>query len=362
MMANPQPSDPHGILVHVIKENLIMRKFTEQQRNIIDLIIRLSWDCGNKAWQYGSYKDFEVIGMYKSDVREQLDYLELHKVILHFQKYKLLMFNKNYDEWLIPYKPKSTPKKLSSLVHSSLKSSNEVRNILTVLEVSFNKVSDSLTELVENDLRFNPPEQANPTHSGVPKESIKYTTTTVAVMDKSPDGTSIIPVADMDADSIQQVYPDAVLGEESDADSINAVSLVEDHYASKVLGKALVQKPDDMQMIFETCSKYPADFIIKCIDTACKDHLKRNNGILSIKSFRYFLSIFEEEWIKKQLREQGKTIKPEEPVVNLGTRAVQRQQNNKLNSKPNRFHNFEQRTAKYSKSELEALLKKKGSG
>ncbi|MCX8132108.1 MAG: DnaD domain protein [Clostridia bacterium] len=163
-MANPQPTDAHGIITHEIQENILIRDFSKQQLKIIYLIIRLSWGCGNKAWQYENYKDFEVVGLFKSDVSKQLTFLKNNKVIEWIEKYNLLIFNKDYEQWLIPLK--SDSKTIKNLVHKCLKNTNEVSNLLTVLEKNTNEVSKKSEQFVTD----------NPTDitvSGVPKESIK---------------------------------------------------------------------------------------------------------------------------------------------------------------------------------------------
>lgn len=164
-MASPQPTDAHGIIAHSIQENILIRDFSKQQLKIIYLVIRLSWGCsGNKAWQYTSYKDFEVIGLYKSDVAKNLRYLHNNKVIRWEEKYNLLIFNKDYDQWTIP--KKVDIKAIDKLIHESLKNTNEVRNTLTVLVKNTNGVSEKLERLKPNTPR-------NTRGSEVPKESIK---------------------------------------------------------------------------------------------------------------------------------------------------------------------------------------------
>lgn len=165
-MASPQPTDAHGIIAHDIQENLITRNFTEQQLKIIYLIIRLSWGCGLKAWQYNSYRDFEAIGIYKSDIAGHLKYLANNRVIDWVEKYNLLIFNKDYDEWKIPINKKSSPGSMDILVHESLKNSNDVRELLTVLGKIPNGVrkfperSETETSTAAKDIKL-------------PKESIK---------------------------------------------------------------------------------------------------------------------------------------------------------------------------------------------
>ena len=165
-MANPQPTDAHGIIAHEIQENLLIRGFTEKLLKLIYLIIRLSWGCNCKGWQYKSYKDFEVIGIYKGNVAGHLNYLRENKVIYWNEKYKFIAFNKNYDEWKIAITKNSGSERIKSLVSDSLKNCNEVRNILTVLDIFKNDVR----EIPERQNSDKPIVEPICVH---PKESIK---------------------------------------------------------------------------------------------------------------------------------------------------------------------------------------------
>jgi hypothetical protein len=206
-MANPQPNDAHGVIAHDIQENLITRNFTEQQLKIIYLIIRLSWGCGLKAWQYNSYRDFEAIGIYKSDIAGHLRYLSNNRVIEWVEKYNLLIFNKDYDEWKIPINKKSSPGLMSKLVHESLKNSNDVRELLTMLGK------------IPNDVRKNPERSETETPTTAkdikpPKESINksiiYTTSDVKF---TPDTVEFQLTAQL-RDGILRNYPKAKMPED----------------------------------------------------------------------------------------------------------------------------------------------------
>lgn len=167
-MANPQPNDAHIILAHTIQDNLLLRDFSKIHLKVIYLVIRLSWGCASKGWQYKSYRDFEVIGLYKSDVAKVLTFLNSNNVITWNKKYNLLIFNKDFDTWTIPLK---TDKKLfSDLIHNSLKNTNEVRNLLTILGVECLEITNGVSKKSERQ------KSDNTDISNVctlPKESIK---------------------------------------------------------------------------------------------------------------------------------------------------------------------------------------------
>lgn len=172
-MANPQPTDAHGIIAHDIQENLLIRDFTLLQLKIIYLVIRLSWGCGNKSWQYNSYRDFEVIGIYKGDVATQLKYLKNNNVLGWNPKYSLISFNKDFDQWKIPINKRSSQERIKTLVHDSLKKANEVRNLLTVLGKNEQESSEFTNGVSEKRERDNAETHTDSKDCMQPKESIK---------------------------------------------------------------------------------------------------------------------------------------------------------------------------------------------
>lgn len=103
-----------------------------------------------------------------------------------------------------------------------------------------------------------------------------------------------IPVADMDADSVQQ---DPVLDEGADP---SPCAIVEKHYAANVLNRAVVGSTD-LKIIFDTCNLYPVDFILETMDITVKAN-KERNGKCTIKSFNYFMPVLEEAWKKRQFK------------------------------------------------------------
>jgi DnaD/phage-associated family protein len=181
-MANPQPNDPHGVIAHDIQENILIRDFSKQQLRVIYLVIRLSWGCGVKVWQYESYKDFEVIGLYKGDVAKNLTFLNTNNVVTWNKQYKLLAFNKNYDTWTVAKTFETTD--IKKLVSKSLKNTNLVSEILTPLVKNTNAVSETLTKPLVNHERFKAGTSTGNDISDVPKESIKESNNTTTTEEK----------------------------------------------------------------------------------------------------------------------------------------------------------------------------------
>lgn len=220
VMVNPQPTDAKGFIVHEIQENILMRDFTVQQLKIIYLIIRLSWGCGSKAWKYENYTDFEVIGIYKTDVAKRLRSLADANVIKWFEDYKLLIFNKYYDEWLIPIKATSNKSKIDSLIHKSLKNANLVSEILTTLvkheqglQNTNPKVSETLTKPLVKHLRFETANADVEQNTDTPKERIKERIKYISSSKVTPEKfyqDNFGPIKPFVADSIRHWIDDGV--------------------------------------------------------------------------------------------------------------------------------------------------------
>ena len=72
-------------------------RLTARQRKILDLILRLSWGCAKKDAYIPHQRDFNVVGVHEVDVKDELTWLEVSKVIARQEAF--YWFNKNYDEW-----------------------------------------------------------------------------------------------------------------------------------------------------------------------------------------------------------------------------------------------------------------------
>lgn len=168
-MANPQPTDAHLITAHSIGEAVMMRDFSKNQRKILDLILRLSWGCGKKYAYIPQQKDFKVVGIFESDIKKNLDWLELSKII--YRDGPFYWFNKDFDQWQISRVNPFDPKRLSELLSLNL---NGNRSQLSDLLSHHPKIS----ELLSGKLGNNEPIGSEITKSVTPelassKESIK---------------------------------------------------------------------------------------------------------------------------------------------------------------------------------------------
>ena len=120
-MANPQPTDAHLRISHAISEELMMRDFTKRQRSILDFILRLSWGCGKKQAIIPKMQDFEICGVARTKIKDELNYLVNARVIEWEKEMNLFSFSKNYDTWKISIVPNYNKERLTELVHINLK-------------------------------------------------------------------------------------------------------------------------------------------------------------------------------------------------------------------------------------------------
>jgi len=117
-MANPQPTDAHLRIAHSINEAIMLRDFTKRQRKILDLILRLSWGCGKNDAYIPHQNDFCIVGIYESDVKAELTWLEQSKIII--RQDMLYWFNKDFDQWQISRVKPFQPERLSELLSLNL--------------------------------------------------------------------------------------------------------------------------------------------------------------------------------------------------------------------------------------------------
>ncbi len=149
-MASPQPTDAHLRLAHSLFEEIAMRDFSKRQRSIIDLVLRLSWGCGKKAWMYDGYADFEAVGVYRNVVSEELQYLERNQVIRWFPEYRIIMLNKHFDDWTIARKKKTSSEHMKKLVNSSLQNIEVTNVLLSTLLQNIDPNNESLSGSIKN--------------------------------------------------------------------------------------------------------------------------------------------------------------------------------------------------------------------
>lgn len=139
------------------------------------------------------------------------------------------------------------------------------------------------------------------------------------------------PVADMDAASIQQ---------DKIASGNHDLQRIENYYKQEIRKKNTCSGKDlgDMVYVYEKYNK-DIDFILSVMETARNDYVNRY-GKLDINSFKYFLPILEERW-------------------NIRNQKLIESKPRHMSVKKTRFHNFEQRSDKYSADQLNKIAERK---
>lgn len=128
-MANPQPTDAHIRIAHSITEAIMVRDFSKRQRKILDLILRLSWGCGKKYAYIPLQRDFTIVGVNEVDVKKELIWLEVSKVI--FRTENIYSFNKDFEQWEVSRVKPWEPQKLSKLLSINLNGDDELSKTLS---------------------------------------------------------------------------------------------------------------------------------------------------------------------------------------------------------------------------------------
>jgi len=105
-------------MAHSINEQLMVSHFSEQQRRVLDLILRLSWGCGTKVAYIPRQRDFEIVGIYEGHIKAHLDWLIEAKVITREGCY--YQFNKDFDQWRVSRASGYSQKKLTEIVRLNL--------------------------------------------------------------------------------------------------------------------------------------------------------------------------------------------------------------------------------------------------
>ena len=171
-MANPQPHQ-FTRLSNELYKAIMQSDFTKRQRNILDLVIRMSYGCGKKSALLRPV-DFELVGIYKTHIRKELDYLSKAAVLIIDGD--RITLNKNYDQWRISLSRNATnTDRWSEVLRRNL--NDEVTETVTKEE---DKVTKTVTDGYQNSNQVvtktvteegRKPSNAN--GSEAPKESIK---------------------------------------------------------------------------------------------------------------------------------------------------------------------------------------------
>lgn len=166
-MANPQPNEFTRIS-NELYTAIMQTNFSKRQRNILDLVIRMSYGCGKK---YAILRpvDFEIVGITKNNIGTELKYLETAKVISIDKE--TITLNKNYDQWRIGLVKTSSDKRFEEVLKRNLNEVLETRTEQTDGSQIKNQ-NDENSNVVVLKTRTETPENSSRDNSSErPKES-----------------------------------------------------------------------------------------------------------------------------------------------------------------------------------------------
>lgn len=111
-MANPQP-DEFTKIANELFAAIMQTDFSKRQRKIIDLVIRMSYGC-NKKYALLRHIDFELVGVSKTDIKKELEYLKAAKVLQIDGE--CFVLNKDYDQWRVDLVRGSSSERLAQVL------------------------------------------------------------------------------------------------------------------------------------------------------------------------------------------------------------------------------------------------------
>jgi phage replication O-like protein O len=100
-MANPQIENGYVRISNEIWNEIIRRDFKKRQIAILQFILRLSYGCRQKSAIVPKLKDFELCGVGRNHIREELEYLEKCRVIRWDREQMFFTIIKDYEMWQV---------------------------------------------------------------------------------------------------------------------------------------------------------------------------------------------------------------------------------------------------------------------
>lgn len=127
-MANPQPEHGYVKLANELWDEVIRRDFTKRQKDILFLIWRLSYGCQKRSAYIPKLVYFELAGIGKNHIKNELVYLEQMRVLKWGRDEKTFEVNKNHDEWQVSPVKGFDELKLTELIRLNLQESSQNGN------------------------------------------------------------------------------------------------------------------------------------------------------------------------------------------------------------------------------------------
>lgn len=123
-MASPQLDNGFVKIANELFNEFMRHDFSKRQRNILDLILRLSFGVNKKTAHIPKQSYFSAVGIDKSDIKKELKYLVNTRVIFWDEEDMIFSLNKDYDQWKISPSKKFDDDLFKQLIHINLSNSN----------------------------------------------------------------------------------------------------------------------------------------------------------------------------------------------------------------------------------------------
>jgi len=298
-MANPQPDEFTKISNELYKA-IMQSDFSKRQRNILDLVMRMSYGCSKKTAFLKSI-DFELVGVYKTHVKKELNYLVTAAVLI-IDGDKITL-NKDYEKWRIGMVKGAVDKDRWKRV---LK-----RNLSHIVTKTVTNENEEVTETVTNN------------SGGSYQNSNSKVTKTVTFRDSNAySGNGSRPPKEKERNNISYSY----------IDSPPVDNLTDDEFKQVVHEYTSCGYGTLNAITGEILEELIKEYSVEWVCTALRVGLEQNKRSLS-----YVRGILE-NWKR------------------LG--GVQLDKPKQKRKPKNRFHNFEQSALQMSNEELKAILNK----
>ncbi|ENH96256.1 putative prophage replication protein O [Gracilibacillus halophilus YIM-C55.5] len=126
-MANPQVENGFIKIANELWNELLRRDFSKRQLNLILFIWRLSYGTGQKDCKIDSLRTFEVTGIYKQDIRKELEFLKSCAVLDWDEASMVFTINKHYHLWQLTPNKKWDNQTFNRLIHENIKRRNRAK-------------------------------------------------------------------------------------------------------------------------------------------------------------------------------------------------------------------------------------------
>ncbi|OPA77493.1 hypothetical protein BVG16_13645 [Paenibacillus selenitireducens] len=146
-MASPQLGNGFVSIANELWDEIISRDFSKRQKEILLLILRLSYGCRKKHAHIPKLKYFSLCGVGPTHISKELKLLQTYKVITWERENMNFALNKDYDVWQVAAVKDWNPVDFNELLHLNLTEKNLPKREVTKTG-SYQKGNKKLTKKV----------------------------------------------------------------------------------------------------------------------------------------------------------------------------------------------------------------------